>query len=71
MIRVCSVYIAGVKFNIELSFCEMIRLYWIKFKNAYTQREKDRKNQKDLDRAHQMEFENSKLMRQIMLEYFW
>ena len=39
---VCSV---SVKFNIDFSFCEMRMLYWIKFTNAYAQRE--RKNLKD------------------------
>ena len=36
------------------------------------EREKERKNQEELDRIHQRNFENSKLMRQIlMVRYFW
>ena len=38
MIRVCGVCSLRVKFNIDLSFSEMIRLYWIKC--IYTHREK-------------------------------
>ena len=38
-----------VKFNIDLSFSEMRKLYWIKFINAYTQRERILKSlQKEL-----------------------
>ena len=40
-VRVCSVCSLRVKFNIELSFSEMRRFYWIKLINAYTQREKE------------------------------
>ena len=84
MIRVCSVCILRIKFNIDLSFSEMRRLYRIKFINAYytereserererkreteRERETDRENQDELERVPQMNFENSKLMRQILL----
>ena len=92
MIRVCSVCILRFKFNIDLSFSEVRRLYRIKFINAYyththththTQRERerererekerdgdrerDRENQDELERVPQMNFENSNLMRQILL----
>ena len=47
MIRVCSVRILRFKFNIDLSFSEVRRLYRIKFINAYyththTERERER-----------------------------
>ena len=94
MIRVCSVCILRIKFNIDLSFSEMRRLYRIKFINAYytereskrerergtergtererqreteRERETDRENQDELERVPQMNFENSNLMRQILL----
>ena len=59
-----SVCILRIKFNIDLSFSKMRRLYWIKFINAYTQtererekeRQKERKNQEELDRVHQRNF---------------
>ena len=52
-----------VKFNIDLSFSEMRKLYWIKFINAYTQREKESW------RVYKRNYENSKLIRQILLVY--
>ena len=33
--------------------------------------ERQRKNQGKLDRVHQRNFENSKLVRQILVDYFW
>ena len=51
MIRVCSVYILRIKFNIDLSFSEMRRLYRIKFINAYyTEREREREREKERER---------------------
>ena len=51
MIRECSFCILRIKFNIDLSFSEMRRLYRIEFINAYyTQREKEIKNQEELVR---------------------
>ena len=35
------------------------------------ERERQRKNQGKLDRVHQRNFENSKLVRQILVDYFW
>ena len=52
-----------VKFNIDLSFSEMRKLYWIKFINAYTQREKESW------RVYKRNYENSKLTRQILVVY--
>ena len=52
-----------VKFNIDLSFSEMRKLYWIKFINAYTQREKESW------RVYKRNYENSKLIRQILVVY--
>ena len=71
MIRVCSVCILRIKFNVDLSFSEMRMLCQIQFKNASTQREKKRKDQEELHRVHQINLENSKLLRQILVEYFW
>ena len=65
MIRVCSVYSLRVKFNIGLSFSEMRRLYWIKFINVYTQR------QKESGKVPERNFENFNLMRQILVVYLW
>ena len=36
-----------------------------------TQRHREAENKDKLDRYHQRNFENSKLMRQILVEYFW
>ena len=41
----------------------------MKFINGYTQRE--RKNQDELERVHEKNFENPKLMRQILTVNFW
>ena len=41
----------------------------MKFINGYTQREK--KNQDELERVHEKNFENPKLMRQILTVNFW
>ena len=65
MIRVCSVCSLTVKFNVGLSFSEMRKLYWIKFINAYTQREKES------GRVHERNYENSNLIRQILVVYLW
>ena len=65
MINVCSVCSLRVKFNIDLSFNEMRKPYWIKFINKCTQRGK--KNQEVLERVHERNFENSRLMRQILV----
>ena len=61
MIRVCSVSSFRSKFNIDLSFSEMRRLYWTKFINGYTQREKES------GRVHEKNYENSKLIRPILV----
>ena len=50
---VCSL---KVKFDIDLSFIEMRRLYSIKLKKAKTHR--DRKLKKELERVHERNFEN-------------
>ena len=51
MIRVCSVCILRIKFNIDLSFSEMRRLYRIKFINAYyTERESEREREREKER---------------------
>ena len=57
MIRVCSVSILRFKFNIDLSFSEVRRLYRIKFINAYythththTQREREREREREKER---------------------
>ena len=63
MIRVCCVCSLRVKFNIDLSFGEMRRLYWIKFINAYTQREIKS------GRVHERTYENYNLIRQILVVY--
>ena len=34
-------------------------------------RERERKNQDELERVHERNFENSKLMRRILVAYFW
>ena len=69
MVRVRSVFGLRFRFNIHHSFSE-IRLYQLKFMNGYTPRE--RKNQYELERrVHERNFENSKLMRQILVVYFW
>ena len=34
-------------------------------------RERERKNQDELERVHERNFESSKLMRQILVAYFW
>ena len=36
-----------------------------------TQRHREAENKDKLDRYHQRNFENSKLMREILVEYFW
>ena len=48
---------------IDLSFIEMRRLYSIKFKKAYTHRQ--RKNKEELERVHKRNFESSRLMRKV------
>ena len=65
MIRLCIVCSLRVKVNIDLSFSKMRRLYWVKFINAYAQREKES------GRAHERIYENSKLIRQILVVYLW
>ena len=65
MIRVCIVCSLRVNFNIDLSFSEMRRLYWIKFINAYTQREEEP------GRADEKNYENSGLIRQTLLVHLW
>ena len=53
MIRVCSVCILRFKFNIDLSFSEVRRLYRIKFINAYythTHREREREREREKER---------------------
>ena len=54
----CSVCSLRFKFNVDLSFSEMRRLYSIKLKKSYAQRQ--RKNKKDLERVEERKFENSK-----------
>ena len=57
MIRTCSVCSLGVKFNIDFSFSEMGRLFKIiNVLHVHTQR----KNQEELERVHESNFENSK-----------
>ena len=63
MIRACSVCSVRVKFNIDLSFSEMRRIYRIKFINAYIQREKES------GRVNKKNYENSKLIKQILAVY--
>ena len=41
MIRVCSVCIIRIKFNIDLSFIEMRRFYWMRFIQSQREREKE------------------------------
>ena len=54
MIRVCSVCILRIKFNIDLSFSEMRRLYRIKFINAYyTERESKRERERETERERE------------------
>ena len=65
MIRVCSVSSLRVKFKIDLCFGETRRLYWLKFINAYAQREKES------GRVHERNYENFKLIRQILVVYLW
>ena len=55
MYSVCSL---KVKFDIDLSFSEMRRLYSIEFKKAKAHR--DRKLKKELERVHERNFENSR-----------
>ena len=69
MKRVCSVCSFSFRFEIDDSFHEMRKLQWIKFTNGYKHRE--RKNQDELERVHEKNFENPKLMRQILTVYFW
>ena len=45
------------KSNVDLSFSEMRRLYSIKFKKAYTYRQ--RKKKEEMGRVHERNFENS------------
>ena len=52
---VCSL---RVKFNLDLSFSEMSRLYSIKFKKVLTHRL--RKPKEKLERVHEKNFVNSK-----------
>ena len=52
----CSVCSFRVKFNVDLSFSEMRKLYSIKFKKAYAHRQ--RKNKEE--RVHQRNFESSR-----------
>ena len=52
---ICS---TRVKFNVDLSFCVMRRLYSWKFKKGYAYRQ--RKNRKELKGAHKRNFENSR-----------
>ena len=40
-------------------------------KERERERERERKNQGKLDRVHQRNFGNSKLVRQILVDYFW
>ena len=40
-------------------------------RHTETQRHREAENKDKLDRYHQRNFENSKLMRQILVEYFW
>ena len=48
----CSVCSLRIKFNIDLSFSEMRRLYWIK-------RKKNKKKQKEeFERVHERNFQN-------------
>ena len=54
----CSVCSLRIKFNVDLSFSEIRRVYSIKFKKAYTQRQ--RKNEEELERGHIKIFENSR-----------
>ena len=63
MISVPSVCSVRVKFNIDLSFSEMRRIYRIKFINAYIQREKES------GRVNKKNYENSKLIKQILAVY--
>ena len=69
MIRVCSVCILRIKFNIDLSFSEMRRLYRIKFINAYytereskreREREKQRERERDRERDRERETERDR-----------
>ena len=47
----CSVCSLRIKFNIDLSFSEMRRLYWLKLKK--TKRKKNtRKQKEELERVH-------------------
>ena len=60
MVRVCSVCSFMVKFNIDHIFSKIRRLFLIKFVNGYTQTE--RKNQDELERFHERNFENPKFL---------
>ena len=56
--RECSVCSLRVKFNIDLSFNEMRRLYSIKFRKAYAHRQ--RTNKEELERVRERKFKNSR-----------
>ena len=53
---VCSVCSLRVKLNIDLSFSEMRKLYWIKFKKSITHRQ--RKHKEELEKINRRNSEN-------------
>lgn len=65
MIRMCNVCSLRAKFNVDVSFREIGKLYSMKFKRVYSHRH--RKNKEQLQRIHESIFENSRLMREILI----
>lgn len=65
MIRVCNVCRLRAKFNVDVSFSEMGKLYSMNFKRVYSHRH--RKNKEQLLGIHESIFENSRLMREILI----
>ena len=52
----CSVCSLRIKFNVDLSFSKMERVYSIKLKKAYAHRQ--RTNKEKLERVHERNLEN-------------
>ena len=67
MMRVCSVCSLMVNFNIDFCFSEMRKFYWIKSISAYIHAHR----KKEFRRFHERNFENFKLLTQVLEGYSW